>query len=148
MFKYYLPQGKVLRKILKKVFVTGKFTQCKASHTLQINVFEIADNKNIGKCFSKYEQLFLGQANSSSNPCQILILQFPTTRAPLPSLPSLWYFTLANWNPSSAQFSLDSLSVSLFCPNPFDHAPSRVLDKLNHMPSQANQIFHQAIHRS
>ena len=137
----------MLRKILKKVFVTGKFTQCKASRTLQINVFEI-DNKTIGKCFSKYEQLFLGQANSSSNSCQILILQFPTTRAPLPSLPSLWYFTLANWNPSSAQFSLDSLSVFLFCSNPFDHTPSQVLDKLNHMSSQANQIFHQAIYRS
>ena len=28
-----------------------KFTQCKTSHTLKIDVFEIPDNKNIGKLF-------------------------------------------------------------------------------------------------
>ena len=53
-----------------------KFTQCKTSHTLKIDVFEIPDNKNIGKLFSKYEPLFLDQANFSSDASQTLILQF------------------------------------------------------------------------
>ena len=62
-------------------------------------MFKIPDNKNIGKLFSKYELLFLDQANFSSNPSQILILQFPIRRASLPSSLSLSNFTLANWNP-------------------------------------------------
>ena len=77
------------RKILVKIFISNKFTQCKTSHTLKIDVFEIPDNKSIGKLFSKYELLFLSQANSSSDPSQILILQFPIPRAFLPLSPSL-----------------------------------------------------------
>ena len=41
------------------------------------------DNKNIGKLFSTYKLLFLDQNNSSSNPSQTLILQFPIPRASL-----------------------------------------------------------------
>ena len=74
-------------------------------HNLKINVFEIRGNKNIGKLFSKYELLFLGQANPSSDPSQILILQFPIPRASLPPSLSLSNFTLANWNP--LQHNLD-----------------------------------------
>ena len=55
MSKYYLPQQKVLRKILEKVFNNQKFTRCKTSHTLKRDVFEIQDNKNIRELFSKYE---------------------------------------------------------------------------------------------
>ena len=59
-YKIYLntTKQKVLRKILEKVYITKKFTQCKTSRTLKADVFEISDNKNIGKLFSNYE-LFL-----------------------------------------------------------------------------------------
>ena len=67
-------QQKVLWKILQKSFITKKYTQSKTSHTLKIDVFELLDNKNIGKLFSKYERFFLDQADSSSNTSQILIL--------------------------------------------------------------------------
>ena len=49
--------------------------------------------------FWKYELLSLDQVNSSSDPSQILILQFLMIRASLPPSPSLSNFTLANWNP-------------------------------------------------
>ena len=49
---YYL----FLREILEKIFITKKFTQCKTSHTLKIDVFELLDNKDIGKLFSKHER--------------------------------------------------------------------------------------------
>ena len=58
--------------------------------------FEIPDNKNIGKLFSKYELLFLDQHNSSYDLSQILTLQFPSPRASLPLSSSLSHFTLAN----------------------------------------------------
>ena len=46
-------QQKVLRKILEKVFITKKCIQRKTSHTLKIDVFELPDNKNVEKLFSK-----------------------------------------------------------------------------------------------
>ena len=49
-----------------------------------MDVFEIPGNKNIAKLFSKYKLLFLNQANSCSDPSQILMLQFPTPGASLP----------------------------------------------------------------
>ena len=58
----------MLWKILKKVFLTKKFTQCKTSRTLKIDAFEVPDNKNVGKLFSKIELLFLDQTNSKSDP--------------------------------------------------------------------------------
>ena len=96
MFKYYLLQQKVLRKILEKVFITKKLTQCKASRTLKIDVFEIPCNKNIGTLFSKCELLFLDQDSSSSDPSQIVTLRVPMPRASLPPSSSLSNFTLAN----------------------------------------------------
>ena len=80
----------------QKVFITQKFTQCKASRTLRIDVFKIPDNKNIRKLFSKYKLLFLDEADSSQDPSQILILQFAIPRASLPPSPSLSNFTLTN----------------------------------------------------
>ena len=46
--------------------------------------------------FSKYELLYLDQAKSSSDPSQIMMLQFSTTGAFLPPSQSLLTFTLAN----------------------------------------------------
>ena len=42
------------RGCYEKYFITKKFTQFKTPHTLKIDVFEILDNKNIGKLFSKF----------------------------------------------------------------------------------------------
>ena len=102
----------MLQKILEKVFITKKFNQFKTSPTLKTDVFEILDNKNIEKLFSKYELLFLDQANSSSDRSQILIQQLPIPRASLTPSPSLSNFTLANWNPSLTPSSSCSSSVS------------------------------------
>ena len=71
----------MLRKILVKFFITNKITKCKTSCSLKFNVFEIADNNNIAKLFSKYELFLLYQANFSSNPSQTLIQRFPMPRA-------------------------------------------------------------------
>ena len=86
----------MLQKILEKVFITKKFNQFKTSRALKIDVFEILDNKNIEKLFSKYELLFLDQDDSSSDRSQILIQQLPIPRASLTPSPSLSNFTLAN----------------------------------------------------
>ena len=100
----------MLQKILEKVFITKKFTQCKTSRTLIIDVLKIPDNKNIGKLFPKYELLFLDHANSSSDPSQILTEQFPIPRVSLPSSPSLSHFTLA----SQLQLLLNKILIMLF----------------------------------
>ena len=42
-----MSQQKVLRKILGKVFITKKFTQCKTSHILKLDAFEIPDKIRI-----------------------------------------------------------------------------------------------------
>ena len=89
----------MLRKILYKVFINKKFVQCiKTLRTLKIDVFKIPGNKNIGISFSNYELFYLDQANSSSDPSQILILRFFIPRGSLPYSRSLSNFTLANWN--------------------------------------------------
>ena len=49
--------------------------------------------------FKKYQLPFLDQPNSSSDPSQILILQFSISRASLSPSPSLSNFSLAKWNP-------------------------------------------------
>ena len=78
-----------------EVFIIKKFTQCETLHTLKIDLFEIPDNKNIGKLFSKFELLFLDQANSRSDPSQTLMLRFPIFTATLSPSPSHSNFTLA-----------------------------------------------------
>ena len=66
---------------MENICITKKRTRYKLSSALKTDVFEIPDNKNIGKLFPKYELLFLDQAKSSSDPSEILILQFPIPRA-------------------------------------------------------------------
>ena len=61
VFKYHLLQQKVFWKILEKVFITKKLTQCKTSRTLKTDGLEIPDN------ISKHELLSLDQDNSSSD---------------------------------------------------------------------------------
>ena len=78
------------------VFIAEKFTQCKMSRTLKTDVFEMPDNEIIRKLFSKFELLFMDQANSSSDSSQTLIQQFPIPRASLYPSPSLSSFTPAN----------------------------------------------------
>ena len=138
----------MLGKILEKVFITKKLIECKTSRNLKFEVFEMPDKKNNGKLFSKYKLLFLDQASSSSDPSQIFTLEFSIPRTSLPPLPSLSHFTLGNWNSSSTQSASWSSSVSLFCPTPFNHTLPQVLDIPNHMASQANKIYYQAVCRS
>ena len=132
----------MLEKILEKIFITKKFTQCKTSCTLKIDVIKIPQNKNIVKLFSKYEPLFSDQANSSFDRSQILILQFAMPSAFLSSSLSKFppNFTLANWKPYSTQFSSCFSSVSVFCLNLFDHMSPQVFDISNHMPSQSSLL--------
>ena len=63
---------------------------------LKIDVFEIPDNKNIGKLFSKNKLLFLDQANSRSDSTQIPILQLSIARASVPLSRYLSNVTLSN----------------------------------------------------
>ena len=51
-------EQKVLWKILGNTFITKKYNQCKTPRTLKIVVFELPNNKNIGKLFSKYVLFF------------------------------------------------------------------------------------------
>ena len=100
----------------------------------QLKKFEYPDNKNIGKLFSKYELFFLDHANFSSDPFQILILQYPVPRAALFPSTSLSNFTLANWNPSSTQpsaCSIESYPMQT-------HVTIIGYNKPNAKPSQSN----------
>ena len=74
---------------MEKVFIFKKSTQRKTLKTLKTDVFELPDNKIIGKLFSKYELISLDQANFSSDPSQMLILQYRNLRASSPPLSSL-----------------------------------------------------------
>ena len=55
--------GAVGEGLHDNIFITQKFTHYKTSQTLKFDIFKIPDNKNIGKSFSKYELVFLDQAN-------------------------------------------------------------------------------------
>ena len=128
----------MLRKILDKFFITNKYTQCKTSRTLKTDVFQIPDNNNIRKLFSKCE--LFSWIKLITVPIHLKYWYYNSPRPSLPSSPSLSSFTLAKWNSSSAQSSSCFPSVCLFCPTLFDHVPTEVLDIPNHMPIQANQI--------
>ena len=78
------------------IFITKKYTQCKTQHTLKIDLFELPDNINTGKLFSKYELFFPNQANASSDLSHVLILQHPIPISSLPRSPSLSNFALEN----------------------------------------------------
>ena len=134
-------------KILDIAFVTRKCTQRKTLHNLKSDVFKLPNKKNIGKLFPKYVLFSLDQANFSSDPSQILILQHPIPGASLRPSPSLSNVPLANLNSSSTQSSSCSSSVSLIFPTTFDHTPPS-LNIPNHMLNQANQIYCQAVYKS
>ena len=52
MFKYYLAQQEMLWKILEKIFITKKITQCRTSCTLKIDILETPDKiKILENCF-------------------------------------------------------------------------------------------------
>ena len=78
-----LPQQIVLQKMLEKVFVAKKFTQCKTSHTLCNIRFEIPENKNFGNCVQNVNCFSWIKLIPSSDPCHIVILQFPVLIASL-----------------------------------------------------------------
>lgn len=101
----------MLRKLFGKVFITKKCTERKTLHALKSNVFELSENKNVWKLFSKHELFSLDQANYSSNPSQILIVQYSMLRASLSLSPYVWNFILANWNPCSTQSSSRGLHL-------------------------------------
>ena len=63
------------KKKLEKAFITTKFTQCKTSMDSTYQIIKILEN------YFKIFTAFSDQANSSSGPSQILILQFPIPRA-------------------------------------------------------------------
>ena len=102
------PNRKCCGKYCKRSSLEGihylEICWSKTSRTLKIDLFKIPDNKNIWKLFSKHELLFLDQANFSSDPSQIMMLQFSIPRASLLSSPCLWNFTLVYWSPFSAIF--------------------------------------------
>ena len=114
MFKYYLPQQKVLREILEKIFMSKKLTQFKTSRLLKIDGFKITENNAIRKMISKYK-VFLYQANSSSDLFQTLILQLSIPRASLPPLPSLSNFVKHHL-----------CQTSLPTENPLQHNPQQL----------------------
>ena len=128
----------MLQKTLEKVFITKKFNQFKTSRTLKIDVLEILDNNNIEKLFSKYEQLFLDQANSSSDPSQVLIQQLPIPRASLTPSPSLSNFTLANRNPSLTSSS--SCSSLVFTTTSIGHTEPYIKQSQLDLISSCMQI--------
>ena len=135
------PNRQFYVKYWRRFSLVRNLVNIKKSRSLKIDVFEIPGNKNIWRLFSKYEVLFLDQANFSFDPFQILILRFFIRRASLPPSRSQSNFALANWNHSSKQSSSCSFLVSLFCPTPFNYTPPEVLDVANHMARQANQIY-------
>ena len=81
----------------------------------------VPPNKSIEKLFSKYELLFLDQANSSTYPPEILILYFPITE------------NFLQHNPHHVFHRFTYFPIG---PISFDHTPPQVLDIPNHMPSQ------------
>ena len=101
--------------------LTTKCTQHKTLHTLKTDIFKLPHNKNIGKLSSKYELFFLDQAKFSSDPSQILILQYLIPTASLLPPRSLSNFPLVTWNSSLSQSLSCSSSLSLFFHTPFDH---------------------------
>ena len=90
------------------------YSAFKTLYALKIDLFELSDYKNTWNLLSKYELFSLDQANFSSDPSQMLILQYSIPTASLPPSPSLSNFPLVNWNPSSTQSSSCTSSVSYF----------------------------------
>ena len=72
------------------------YSAFKTLYALKIDLFELSVNKNTGNLLSRYELFSLDQANFSSDPSQMLILQYSIPTASLPPSPSLSNFPLVN----------------------------------------------------
>ena len=72
------------------------YSAFKTLYALKIDLFELSVNKNTGNLLSKYELFSLDQANFSSDPSQMLILQYFIPTASLSPSPSLSNFPLVN----------------------------------------------------
>ena len=72
------------------------YSAFKTLYALKIDLFELSVNKNTGNLLSKYELFSLDQANFSSDPSQMLILQYSIPTASLSPSPSLSNFPLVN----------------------------------------------------
>ena len=72
------------------------YSAFKTLYALKIDLFELSVNKNTGNLLSKYELFSLDQANFSSDPSQMLILQYSIPTASLSPSPSLSNLPLVN----------------------------------------------------
>ena len=119
------------QKILEIVFITKKFTQCKTSRTLKIDLFETPDNKNIGKLFSRYEIFSWTKLILVLIHLKYWYCNFPIPRLSLPPSSFSVKFYSSQPRPSSTKSSWCFSLVSLFCTTAFDHTPPQVLDVPN-----------------
>ena len=105
--------AQIQQKILEKDFITNKFTQCKnITHLKKLmyskyQVIKILDNYFKNMKYFTWIELILFLIHSKY--CRY---QYAIPTASLFTLPYSSNFTLANWNPSSAQSSSYSLSFS------------------------------------
>ena len=72
----------MLQKVLEKVFIIKK---CKVSRSLKPDIFELPDNKYIGKLFSNNEMFLLDQAYFSSNTFKYCYYNIPSLELPYSS---------------------------------------------------------------
>ena len=111
-------------------------------------MFELPDNKNIGKLVSKHDLFSLDQANFSSDPSQILILQYPhPCNFPASLAISVKFCPGQLKSLFNAILIMFFIGFPIFFSTPFDHM-LQLLDIQNHMSTQANQIYYQAIYKS
>ena len=136
----------MLRKILEKVLITKKFTQCKESRTLKIDAFEIPDKmKMLKNCFQNMNCFSWIKLIPALMHLKYWYYSSPYLELSSPFLSNL---TLVNWNPSLTKSSSRSPSLSLLCTTLLDHMSPQILDMPNRVPSQASQIYYPAVYRS
>ena len=100
----------MLRKILEKVLITKKFTQCKESRTLKIDAFEIPDKiKILKKCFQNMNCF------SWIKLIPALILQFP--------LPRTFLTISIKFNPSQLEPLFNKILITFFISFPALYYP-------------------------
>ena len=114
--------------------ITKKCTQCKTPHTLKIDVFELLDNKTIGKLSSKNELFF------PNNLSQIPILQHPVPIFSLPPSPFLSNFALQNWNPKATILIMLFFGLPVSSYSISSHATSIGYTKAYVKTSQSNLL--------
>ena len=104
--------------------------------------FELLDNKNFGKMFSKYEMFSLDQAKISSDSPQIWYYNTPSLELSCFPRRLCQKFALTNWTPISTILIMFFIGFPIFSYPICNHTPP-LLDILNHMPSQDKQIYYQ-----